>query len=138
MNITHVTDPQELAALVRANAREGHVTVGDAEAWLRNPRNFALRSGGDLSLFEAIGDWPGPLKGHVFFASRGKDALKVARAMLRQAFDYGATAIYGETPLQFRDALMFARLLGFKPYAVTEKATLTRLDANPLAGSDMA
>lgn len=124
-----VRDPQELARLIAQNARDGSVPVSDAASWLANPRNFALVDGDDLALFEAKGDWPGPLEGHIFFRSRGKQALAIARQMLAQAFAYGGTAIIGATPHQYRDALMFARLLGFKPYGDDGRCTLTRLEA---------
>lgn len=127
-------DPAELARLIAQNAREGAIPVSDASEWLANPRNFALVDGDDLSLFEAKGEWPGPLEGHIFFASRGKEALAKAKAMLAHAFSYGATCIEGRTPHQFRDALMFARLLGFKVCGRDELCTFTRLtDANTSA-----
>ncbi len=125
--LTIVSNPSELAMLLKANAREGSVSIDDTAAWLANPRNFALRHGNDLGLFEAKDEWPGPLHAHVFFASRGKEALTIARMMLDQAFAYGATEILGETPKQFRDAWIFARLLGFRPYGETERLILSRL-----------
>jgi hypothetical protein len=105
-------DPDELKRLLAQNAREP--MAYDTREWLSNPSNFALREGEDVGLFEAMGEWPGPLDAHVFFASRGAQALTIAKAMLAQAFAYGATEIHGETPAKFRDALMFSRLLGFK------------------------
>lgn len=88
----------------------------DAKEWLSDPRHFAMVEGDDLGLFEAGDEWPGPLCAHVLFKSRGKQALKVARAMLEQAFAFGATHILGETPVRFPHAILFARLLGFVPY----------------------
>jgi hypothetical protein len=58
----------------------------------------------------------------VFFASRGKQALDVARQCSSRRFSYGATEILGETPAKFRDAIMFARLLGFRPYGEETRA----------------
>jgi hypothetical protein len=107
-------DPSGLLRLMLQNMREdAEPLITHAEEWLADPRNFALVEGDDLSLFMAEGEWPGPLHAHVFFASRGKQALEIARRMLGQAFGYGATEIIAQT--DFRDAAMFARLLGFKP-----------------------
>lgn len=130
-----LTDPAELAALLKANARDDwRPDAGDAAQWLAQPRNFALADGGDLGMFTARGEWPGPLEGHVFFASRGRRALEVARTMLGRAFDYGATEILGETPARYRDAVIFARLLGFERVGEAERpygmAVLSRLTIN--------
>lgn len=115
------------------NAREDASWI-DPAAWLAVPGNFALAAGDDLGLFEAKDEWPGPLHAHVFFSSRGKAAIGTARAMLAQAFGYGATEILGATPARFRDALMFARLLDFRPYGEAqqhgERVILSRLALN--------
>lgn len=136
MHLLH--DPAELTRLLAANAREAAPPIDDAAAWLANPRNFALAECNDLGLFEAKDDWPGPLHAHVFFASRGRKAIDTASAMIAQAFDYGATEILGETPAKFRNALMFARLLGFRPYGEEDrlagKVILSRLALNNLQG----
>lgn len=129
--------------MLAANARDEYKpTIEDAEQWLSRPANFALVDGDDLSMFEAQGAWPGPLVGHIFFASRGKQALATARKMLARAFAFGATEILGETPAEYRDALLFIRLLGFRPYAKIEAeygpAILSRLNANPQAGDPVA
>jgi hypothetical protein len=115
--LQRLVDPARLAELLNANARdEWKPGIDDAARWLADPAHFALEDGNDLGMFEATGDWPGPLKAHVFFASRGKRALETARAMLTIAFGYGATEILGETPTRYPEALMFARMLGFRPY----------------------
>lgn len=129
--VRHVRTPDELTRLLALNAREGAPPITDAAAWLANPRNFALADGDDLSLFEAKGEWPGPLEGHIFFASRGKQALETARRMLTQAFSYGATCIEGSTPIDLPHALLFARLLGFRKYGEADtpsgRVSLSRL-----------
>ena len=108
-----VRDPQELLRLVLANKREDvSPCFTDVEQWLADPRNFALSEGDDLGLATAGDNWPGPLAIHVFYKSRGKKALEVARRMIGQCFDYGATEINVKTA--FRDVALFARWLGFK------------------------
>jgi hypothetical protein len=139
-----LSDPGRFHALIAANARdEWKPSIADAAQWLSDPRHFALVEGNDLAMFEAEGEWPGELAGHMFFASRGRDALKVAKAMLGQAFAYGATAITGETPERYPEALWFIRQLGFRPVGEKEtpngKAILSRLDkAPPISRSAVA
>ncbi len=124
-------DPDELLRLLHENARDDwKPTISNAAEWLAEPSNFALVKGNDLGLFEAKDEWPGPLHAHVFFESRGKNAIRIAKQMLAQAFDYGATEILGETPLAYTNALMFARLLGFRVYGEENGLTLSRLDNN--------
>lgn len=113
-------NPNELARLVAKNAPPGFMDGLDAADWIADPSHFALRDGDDLALFEAGDEWPGPLCAHVLFASRGRQALDVARAMLAQAFAFGATRILGETPVKYRHALLFVRRLGFVPYGEAE------------------
>lgn len=114
MELLHNSD--ELARLIAANAPPGFMAGLDPAEWLADRRHFALVDGDDLGLFEAGDEWPGPLCAHVLFASRGKHALETARAMLEHAFAFGATRILGETPPHRRDALLFIRMLGFRPY----------------------
>jgi hypothetical protein len=115
-------DPDELARLIASNAPAELVREDfDAAAWLADPAHFALRHGNDLGMFEAGDEWPGPLTAHVLFASRGRAALDVARAMLAQAFAFGATQILGETPARFRHALLFVRRLGFTTYGEADR-----------------
>jgi hypothetical protein len=107
-----IRDPAELESLVKANAPAFIIGKQSPAEWLSAPANFALRENNDLGMFEAHGEWPGPLSVHAIFESRGKQALETARKMLEHAFGYGATSIHAEpeTPA----ATMFARLLGFK------------------------
>jgi hypothetical protein len=137
-------DPDELARLIAKNAPAGLLDGSfDAAEWIADPANFAFVDGDDLGMFEAQGEWPGPLAAHVIFASRGKQAIRTARAMLRQAFAFGATCILGETPAHLPHALLFARLLGFMPYGTAERAmgsvVLSALETNnPSAVSRVA
>lgn len=124
--------------MIRQNAPALILGNGGSTAdWLAKPNTFALRDGDDLGLFEAGDTWPGPLTAHVIFASRGKHALRTARAMLEQAFDYGATEILGETPVALPHAVLFSRLLGFRPYGEADrpmgKVILSRLQMNNFA-----
>lgn len=135
--------PDELARLIAQNAPAGFMADIEPAEWLSDPRHFALVDGDDLGLFEAGVEWPGPLCAHVIFASRGKPALETARAMLAAAFAFGATKILGETPIVYPHALMFARKLGFQPYAEADgqigRVTLSALaNPNPFADSRVA
>lgn len=115
-------NPDELERLIALNAPEGLVGASfDAAEWLANPANFALCDGPDLGMFEAVDEWPGPLAAHVLFATRGREAIGLARRMLAQAFSFGATRILGETPARLPQALWFARKLGFVPYGEADR-----------------
>lgn len=113
-----VRDPRELAALLSANAPPELIGPAfDPAQWLEDPRNFALRIDDDLGIGEAQGDWPGDCIVHVYFASRGKQALVNLKAMRDHVFtEFGALRLLGETPSHRKDALLFNRLMGFVPY----------------------
>ena len=90
-----------------------HDGTFDPKAWLLDTRNIALRIEDDLGMFEHCG--PGIYLGHVWFQSRGREAVTRAKAILAEMFaSYGATRINGETPVTCPHAWAFARLLGFK------------------------
>lgn len=108
-----ISNPIELARLILANAPEELIDGRfKPAAWLE-AGNIALRVGNDLAMFEDLGD--GVYLAHVWFASRGKEAIEAARSILEEMFARGATAICGETPASRRDALLFVRKLGFRP-----------------------
>jgi hypothetical protein len=88
----------------------------DAEEWLSEPENIALiNDNGDVNLFTY--DRPGVYIGHFFYASRGKEALRVAKQMLVHIFHYEEVeVIMGLTPLDKLGARWMARKLGFKSY----------------------
>lgn len=119
-----VRDPDELSALMAKNCPPELLCDFDAETWLADPGNFALRDGNDLGLAEAGPEWPGPLTIHTFYTSRGKAAMVVARAMIALCFAYGATEVRGEIQVTRRHVIAFARLLGFRPCGTTERPNL--------------
>ena len=125
-----LSDPAELHRLIHLNAREAWKPSLEAcERWLADPAHLALVEGNDLVMFMGA---PPTLHGHVMLHSRGKQALTIARKALTHVFGLGAKEILGATPERFRDALMFARLLGFRPYGEEErpdgKVILSRLE----------
>ena len=128
-----LTDPDRLSELIHANAREVQKpSLEQISDWLSNASNLALVDGNDLSLFEWKSDG---IHGHIFFASRGREALIKAKAMLDHVFSLGAKVILGETPKLFRDALWFSRRLGFEHYGEKETpdgtVILSRLTYTP-------
>lgn len=141
-------DPAELRALMAKNCPPELLCDFDPAKWLADPANFALRDGDDLGLAEAGGEWPGPLTVHLFCASRGRQALDTGQAMLDRCFAYGATEIRAEIQQSRRRAVMFVRLLGFRPVGEFERPGLgtftvfslrpTALDANHLMARNVA
>lgn len=119
-----VKDPAELADLMEKNCPPELLCDFDAETWLADPANFALRDGDDLGLAEAGSEWPGPLTIHTFYTSRGKQAMTVARTMIEHCIAYGATELRGEIQVTRRHVITFARLLGFRPVEEIERPKL--------------
>lgn len=121
-----LTDPHELQRLIEQNAPADQINgmpeygIGPMNyaAWCADERNIALRIGDDLALFEYFS--PGLYQGHVFFASRGKEALRNGKAIMG-AMD--GAAVYGETPLgdNYRAVHWFNRQMGFVPVREVER-----------------
>jgi hypothetical protein len=84
----------------------------DAEEWLSDERNIALRLSDDLGMAEWIE--PGVYAIHVWFASRGRVALERAKAMLTELAEHGATQVICEPDAFRRDVNLFCRLVGFE------------------------
>ena len=93
-----------------------HEGFADFTPVLEHPDQYILLhdNEGAASAFE----WsaPGVWQGHSMFLPRrrGKEGIQSAKDMIQWMFDYGATMIWGQTPLDNRAAQMFNRLIGFK------------------------
>jgi hypothetical protein len=86
------------------------------DLWLSIPMNVVLTNeNGDVGLFERTAEMDGTVTGHYFFHSRGREALRTAKEMLREIFTgpYDVTSIVGLTPLEKKGALWMNRQLGF-------------------------
>lgn len=84
----------------------------DHKAWCENPYNVMLVDGDDVAL--GTFEYPGVYTGHYFFKSRGKNAIRVAKKMLRYMFEeQGAKVIRGVTKLDNEKARWMNRYLGF-------------------------
>lgn len=97
-----------------------HVYV-DMDEWIADERNVCYDDGnGNFGAFEF--NWPGVYTGHYFFSNaRGRAALDLSRAVLRQMFEHhNAMAIRGLTPVDHKAALWMNRQLGFKPHNVVD------------------
>lgn len=81
----------------------------DAAAWLSDDRNIALRIGEDVGMAEWFA--PGVYQIHVWFVSRGKQALERARAMLATL---QADSLFCEPDAFRRDVNWFCRMIGFE------------------------
>lgn len=152
MTVQRVRSPLVLAALVYGNVPSEIVDTKtenafDAERWLSDSRNVALRIGEDLGLFEYFG--AGVYQVHTLFHTRGKVALGVAREILAHfRVKYEPRVIYGETPVLCPDvkggkaALFFARLMGMRPLFSVERPmgmvvlTVLELDKGTTVGTD--
>jgi len=109
-----VTDANELLALSIKNAAP-HQNIGqleNVEEWVSDPRNVALRFGGDLGLFEYVA--PGVFECHAFCRSRGGGAIRSIKAALdAMRTEYGAKSFVGHT--QNWGERWLYRHLGFTP-----------------------
>jgi hypothetical protein len=85
--------------------------------WLGIYDNVALTNDNkDVALFDRHSELENAVTGHYFFHSRGKQALKAAKEMIREIFTgpYNVTSIMGLTPLEKKGALWMNRQLGFR------------------------
>lgn len=79
--------------------------------WLENPENIAMvNDRGDVGLLECRGG--GVYCPHMFFFSRGKDAVKAGAEFLTEAFELGAKVLVGMTPLDKKGAVWLVKHLG--------------------------
>lgn len=81
------------------------------DEWLSDPRNVAIHEGDDLALFDYNGT--GIYEIHLFFRSRGKEAVAAAKSVTRQMFDRGAGMIVASIPAINRKACVVARMTGY-------------------------
>lgn len=122
MTITRTADP----GLVATAIAEYPVQGLNIPEWVANPANVALTNNeGDVSLFERQWRKPNTVCGHYFFKSRGKEALEVAQAMLKQIFtgSYDIDVIIGLTPVEHKGALGMNKRLGFTSHGQIDTAS---------------
>jgi hypothetical protein len=102
------------------NAMLGRDVPGvDFTEALSNPLNVCIVEGESGAVFAWRG--PGIYEIHLFFAVRGRDALRLFDSMLgivRSA--YGGRFFWALIPVASRNVRMFARLAGFKPDGILE------------------
>ncbi len=97
------------------------ITGFEPSTWLKNRENIALIDGESVAFFEK--ELEGVYTGHYFFSVRGREALNLATAMLKEAFTkYDIGIIRGMTPLDKLGARWMSRKLGFKGYGVVHTA----------------
>lgn len=133
--IHRIRNPLVLAALLDSNAPKDLVgTKATPAEWLAIDDNIALRINDDLAMFEWIA--PHVYAGHVWFASKGAQALDHGRQIIAAMFGrYGATSIGGETPVGNRAAVIFARQLGFRRVGEANREKLGRVVLSVLNGN---
>jgi hypothetical protein len=86
----------------------------DLTALVSDRRNVCLSNGSDLAIFAWRG--PGIYEGHLEFKSRGREAIRVGKAMLAEMRD--ARMIWGPTPVGLRHVRWFQRQLGFVSHGI--------------------
>lgn len=92
----------------------------DWEDWLAKKQNVMLVDElGNVGI--AAEYFPGVYTGHWFFNSRGKEAMEVAKQMLRVMFeDLDIKLMRGLTPVELRGACILARKIGFTSHGILE------------------
>ena len=95
----------------------GEIEGFDPDTWVDNDYNVALirEDTQDVALFERQYKIPHVVHGHYFFHSRGKEAIKTAKAALKEIFSgkYNIEVVSGFTPYDNKGALRMNKLLGF-------------------------
>lgn len=108
-----VTRSEDLQSLLKIVGPYLPIRGFDPFLWLLNPRNVCLKEGDNLTLFEY--EEGGVYAGHIFFTSRGRDAVNLSRKMLSHFFEnYPVKAVIGYTPMSKKGALWLMRQLGFQ------------------------
>jgi len=90
----------------------------DLGPWLSDDNNLAfIDDTGNLGLLEY--DTPGVYNSHMFFCSRGRDAINKATEMIGNAFEhYPVQVMRGYTDVSNRAARWMDRQLGYTSYGV--------------------
>lgn len=89
------------------------------EEWLSNPLNIFLVHDDDLALFDYLA--PGTYAIHLFFKSRGREAIEQVKDMTQTMFKgLGAHMLVGIVPAFRRDVAYVAAQAGWK-YAGNEE-----------------
>ncbi len=84
----------------------------DLEKWWGCPGSIMLVSGDDVGL--ATCEYPGMYNCHLYFKSRGREAIRLGQEMLNHLFDnYDAKAVGGLIKVQFKAARWAARQMGW-------------------------
>lgn len=91
----------------------------DSTELLANPLNVCLVEGENGAIFAWRG--PGIYEIHLFYAVRGREALKLFDSMLGIIQSaYGGRFFWALIPVESRKVRMFARLAGFLPAGILE------------------
>lgn len=111
----------DVALITEAVGRYGAPVVGfDPDAWAHGANIALTNDKRDVTLFEYTS--PGKYTPHVFYVSRGKEALQVARDALAEVFSdkYRVEVLTGLTPLHKKGARWLTRQVGFTSYGTVE------------------
>lgn len=102
---------QHIAAAIDAAPLNRGLVGAD---WLASEGNIPVTfDNGDIALFDDEGD--GNYQVHFLFVSRGREAIRHARAAFRTMFiEHGAKLIFGLVPNFRRDVKLLARWAGGK------------------------
>lgn len=112
----------------------------DASPVIVGTRNVALTYAGAAAMFEHLGG--NDYSGHYFFPRNRviKSPYAIARPMLKEMFTtYGADAIFGEIPRDYRAARYVTAGLGFRVIAeLPNRSILSVLERDSWASSSAA
>ena len=110
--ISRVTSAKIFVELMRAYP---WLTGLSPREWFDDPGNTALIDENE-NLFLLEGEEVPSL--HYFFKSRGRDAVRAAKAFLAYYFDGGGRAVKGLTPVDKKGARWLSRQIGGKSYGI--------------------
>lgn len=100
------------------------------EDWVSSDKNIALTNDvGDIGMYDYQ---PTGYEAHLYYTSRGRQALDVAVEMVQWFFDNTTEdVIFGETPILHKAAWLLARKTGF------QRVSIIRQDHGPMYRSIM-
>ena len=109
-----ITRSFDLDLLLRAtDLPQIHTNKEDFITWFNNPDNLMFADGENVGL--ATMEYPGFYTVHWYYKVRGREAIELGKAMLRNLFEnYGAETVRGIIRTDLKASRWAARQVGYK------------------------
>lgn len=127
----------DLPLLLRAtNLPHIHSNQDDFITWFNNPNNLMFVDGENVGL--ATQEYPGFYTVHWYYQVRGRAAIELGKAMLRNLFEnYGAETVRGIIRTDLKASRWAARQVGYKSVGIFKFADGTENEIFILTKNDL-